>query len=227
MPEGPVKTLVAWSSGKDSAYALWTLRQDPAVEVVGLLTTLNGSVDHVSMHGVRASVLEAQARAARLPLFTVPLPDPCSEEAYRVAVGGAVVGAQARGVDAIAFGDLFLEDVRAYRESHLAATGLAPLFPLWGRPTKPTAHEMIDAGLEAIITCVDTDQLDRSFVGRVFDHALLEDLPTHVDPCAEHGEYHTVVIGGPMFHTRIKVEVGEVIDRERFVFVDVRLQASC
>ncbi len=226
MADGPVRTLLAWSSGKDSAYALWTLRRDPAVEVVGLLTTLNSSVERVSMHAVRASVLEAQARAAGLPLLTVPLPDPCSDEEYQIAMGAALAVAQEREVEAIAFGDLCLEDVRAYRESHLAGTGLVPLFPLWGEPTKALAHQMIDTGLEAIITCVDTDQIGRSFVGRRFDRALLADLPADVDPCGENGEFHTVVIAGPMFQGRLEVEVGEVVDRERFVFVDVRLETS-
>lgn len=203
-----------------------TLGQNPGVEVVGLLTTLNSSVDRVSMHAVRVSVLEAQARAAGLPLLTVPLPDPCTDEEYRVAMGAALAAAQRPGVGAIAFGDLFLEDVRAYRESHLAGTGLAPLFPLWERPTKALAHQMIDAGLEAIITCVDTDQLDRSFVGRSFDLRLLEDLPPDVDACAENGEFHTVVVAGPMFRERLDVELGEVVNRGRFVFIDVSLRTG-
>jgi len=225
MQVGTTKTLVAWSSGKDSAYALWTLKQDPAVEVVGLLTTLNSSVDRVSMHAVRASVLEAQARAAGLPLLTVPLPDPCSDEEYRAAMGAAMMEAKERGVEAIAFGDLFLEDVRAYRESHLSGTGLEPLFPLWGQPTEFAAHHMISAGLRAIATCVASEQLDHSFAGRHFDHALLEDLPANVDPCGENGEFHTVVIAGPCFERDLDVEVGAVVERGRFAFADVRLRA--
>ncbi len=222
----PKKTLLSWSSGKDSAYALWTARQDPGLEVVGLLTTLNSSVDRVSMHAVRRSVLEAQARAAGLPLLAVPLPDPCSDEEYRAVMTRAVEEARGTGVEAIAFGDLFLADVRAYREAHLAGTGIVPLFPLWERPTLALAHEMIAAGLKAIMTCVDTEQLDRSFLGRTFDRALLADLPPGVDPCAENGEFHTVAIAGPMFQAPLDVEVGEVVDQGRFLFVDVALRAT-
>jgi len=216
-----MKTLLAWSSGKDSAYALHVLRQRPDIDVVGLLTTLNSSVNRVSMHGVHESVLEAQARACRLPLREVLLPDPCSDEDYQAAMAEAVAEAREQGVEAIAFGDLFLTDVRAYRERQLAGTGIRPLFPLWGRPTASLAKEMIEAGLEAVITCVDTDQLDRSFVGRLYDRQLLEDLPASVDPCGENGEFHTVAAAGPMFHKRLDVRVGEVVNRGRFVFVDV------
>ena len=219
----PRKTLLAWSSGKDSAYALWTLRQDPTVEVAGLLTTLNSSVDRVSMHAVRRTLLEAQAEAAGLPLITVPLPDPCSDEEYQAVMSQVIADARAQGVEAMSFGDLFLRDVRAYRETQLAGTGITPLFPLWDRPTPLLAEEMIAAGLEAVITCVDTHQLDRSFLGRCFDRALLADLPPGVDPCAENGEFHTVAIAGPMFRQRLQVEVGDVVEKERFVFVDVRL----
>jgi uncharacterized protein (TIGR00290 family) len=216
-----MKTLLAWSSGKDSAYALHVLRQRPDIEVVGLLTTLNSSVNRVSMHGVHESVLEAQAWACRLPLRKVLLPDPCSDEDYQAAMAKAVAEAREQGVEAIAFGDLFLTDVRAYRERQLAGTGMRPLFPLWGRPTTSLAKEMIEAGLEAIITCIDTNQLDRNFVGRLYDRQLLEDLPASVDPCGENGEFHTVAVAGPMFHKRLDVRVGEVVDRGRFVFVDV------
>ncbi len=224
MTKRPMKTLLAWSSGKDSAYALCVLQKNPEVEVVGLLTTLNSSVNRVSMHGVRASVLEAQARACELPLYGVPLPDPCSNEDYQQAMSETVKRARHKGVEAIAFGDLYLADVRAYREAHLAGTGIAPLFPLWGRPTSSLAEEIIAAGLEAIITCVDTAQLDRSFLGRAFDRKLLRDLPATVDPCAERGEFHSLTIAGPMFSHRLDVEVGEVVERDRFMFVDVDLR---
>jgi uncharacterized protein (TIGR00290 family) len=176
------------------------------------------------MHAVRRSLLEAQAEAVGLPLFTVPLPDPCSDEAYRAAMSRAVEDARSRGVRAMAYGDLFLEDVRGYREAEHAGTDIAPLFPLWGRPTPVLAREMVDAGLEAIVTCVDTDQLDRSFLGRTFDHAFLDELPEGVDPCAENGQFHTVTIAGPMFAHRLEVEVGAVVDQGRFVFVDVVLR---
>jgi uncharacterized protein (TIGR00290 family) len=218
------KTLLAWSSGKDSAYALWTLRQRPDIETVGLLTTLNGDANRVSMHAVQEVVLEAQARACRLPLFKVPLPDPCSDEQYRAAMSVAIDEARERKVQAVAFGDLFLADVRAYREAQLSGTGLTPLFPLWGRPTAALARKMIDNGMEAIVTCVDTEQLDARFAGRSFDRSLLEDLPEGVDPCAENGEFHTVAIAGPMFYERVGVDVGDVVDRGRFVFVDVSLR---
>lgn len=221
-----MRTLLAWSSGKDSAYALWTLRQSTDVEVVGLFTTLNRSADRVSMHGVRESVLEAQAQACGLPLLKVPLPDPCSDEDYKAAMSVAIDQARAQGVEAVAFGDLFLADVRAYREAQLAPTGLIPLFPLWERPTAELAREMIDAGLQAVITCVDTDQLGRRFVGRSFDRGLLEDLPASVDPCAENGEFHTVAIAGPMFSRPLSVEPGEVVAHGRFVFADVRLKGK-
>jgi uncharacterized protein (TIGR00290 family) len=225
MTEIPVtKTLLAWSSGKDSAYALRVLRSDPTVEVVGLRTTLNSSVERVNMHGVSLSVLRAQAEACALPLRTVMLPDPCSDEEYRAIMGEVVRCAREGGAEAMAFGDLFLPDVRAYREQQLAGTGITPLFPLWGRPTAELAFEMIDAGMEAIITCVDTEQLDRSFVGRRFDRALLADLPPGVDPCAENGEFHSLAIAGPMFSHRLDVQVGEVVDRGRFVFADVVLR---
>ena len=221
-----IRTLLAWSSGKDSAYALWALRQLPGIEMVGLLTTLNSAVGRVSMHGVRESVLEAQARACRLPLLKVPLPDPCTDEQYRAAMTEAMGEARGQGVEAVACGDLFLADVRAYREAQLAGTGLAPLFPLWGRPTPLLAKEMINAGLEAIITCVDTNQIDGSFVGRFFDHQLLEDLPETVDPWAENGEFHTLAVAGPMFRERLDVELGEVVDRGRFPFADVTLRGG-
>ncbi len=219
------KTVLSWSSGKDSAYALWVLRQRPDLEVVGLLTTLNDLVKRVSLHGVRDSVLEAQARACGLPLLRVPLPDPCGDEEYRAAMTHAVDELHGRGVEAIAFGDLFLAEVRAYREAHLAGTGITPLFPLWGRPTSTLAREMLDAGVEAIITCVDTERLDSSFAGRFFDRRLLEDLPPSVDPCAENGEFHTVAIAGPMFQRALQVELGEVVVRDRFVFADVSLSS--
>ena len=223
MGERRRKTLLAWSSGKDSAYALWVLRQLPDIEVVGLLTTLNSSASRVSMHGVHESVLEAQAEACRLPLLKVPLPDPCSDEAYRAAMAEVIDEVRQQGVQAIAFGDLFLTDVRAYREAQLAGTGIRPLFPLWGRPTSTLASEMIEAGLAAIISCVDTEQLDAGFVGRSFDPQLLEDLPASIDPCAENGEFHTVAVAGPMFYEPLEVRVGDVVDRERFVFAEVTL----
>jgi uncharacterized protein (TIGR00290 family) len=220
----PTKTLLAWSSGKDSAYAVWELQRQPEIELAGLLTTTNSSVGRVSMHAVRESVLEAQARAAGLPPIKVPLPDPCTDEEYRAAMAVAIDEALRNEVRAIAFGDLFLEDVRAYRLAQFAETGLTPLFPLWGRPTAALAREMVEKGVEAILTCVDTEQLDKRFVGRTFDLDLLADLPEGVDPCGENGEFHSVAVAGPMFTERLDVEVGGLVDKGRFVWVDVLLR---
>lgn len=222
----PRKTILAWSSGKDSAYALWLMKQDPTVELVALLTTLNGPVDRVAMHGVHSSVLEAQADAAGLPLIKMPLPDPCSNEEYEAIMEEVIQIARAQGVEFMAFGDLFLTEVRAYREAQLSGTGISPLFPLWERPTSQFARQLVDEGFEAIITCVDTEQLDRSFVGRRYDHDLLDQLPPTVDPCAENGEFHSLAIAGPMFDRPLDVLVGEIVDKGRFVWVDVKLRAA-
>jgi uncharacterized protein (TIGR00290 family) len=213
--------LLAWSSGKDSAWTLHALRQRPDVEVVGLLTTLSQAHDRVAMHAVRRSLLEAQARAAALPLTVVGIPSPCSNEEYERAMGEAVAAARARGVRGIAFGDLFLEDVRRYRERQMAGTGLTLLFPLWGRPTPALAREMLAGGLRARITCVDPRALPATFAGRAFDEALLRDLPAGVDPCGENGEFHTFAWDGPMFDGPVRVRGGEVVERDGFVFADL------
>ncbi len=216
------RALLSWSSGKDAAWALHTLRQSGAVEVAGLLTTLNAAFDRVAMHAVRRALLEAQAEAAGLPLLQVPLPWPCSNAEYEAALGLALAEARETwGVTHIAFGDLFLEEVRAYRERQLAGTGLTPLFPLWGLPTDTLAREMIAGGLEARLTCVDPRRLPTSFAGRAFDAALLRDLPPDVDPCGEGGEFHTFAHGGPMFSRSIPTTAGEVVTRDGFVFADL------
>jgi uncharacterized protein (TIGR00290 family) len=217
----PRRVLLSWSSGKDAAYALHRLRADPAVEVAGLLTTLNSAFDRVAMHGVRAELLEAQAQAAGLPLWTVPLPWPCSNEAYEAAMASACAQAVAEGITAVAFGDLFLEDVRAYREARLAGTGLAPLFPLWGDDTARLAREMVASGLKATLVCVDPQALDGRFAGRTFDGALLAELPPGVDPCGERGEFHTFAWDGPMFRHPVAVTPGETVTRDGFVFADL------
>ena len=214
------RVLLSWSSGKDSAWALYLLRRDPAVEVAGLLTTINAEFDRVAMHGTRRSVLEAQAAAAGLPLWVVPLPWPCSNEVYEQRMAEACKRAIDEGVDAIALGDLFLEDIRAYRERQLAPTGLEPLFPLWQIPTDELARTMIAGGLRARLTCVDTKQLPGSFAGREFDEALLRDLPAETDPCGERGEFHTCVYSGPIFSGQIDLEAVEIVDRDGFVFAD-------
>jgi uncharacterized protein (TIGR00290 family) len=212
---------VSWSSGKDSTFALAAARADPELEVVGLLTTLNRNADRVAMHAVRRELLEAQAAALGLPLHQVGLPWPCSNEEYERLMADAVVAARSAGVSRMVFGDLFLADVRSYREGALAATGIEPVFPLWGRPTGELAAEMIEQGVRATLTCVDPRQLASSFAGRTFDDELLADLPDHVDPCGENGEFHTFVSGGPGFAAPLEVRVGEVVERDGFVFADV------
>lgn len=214
------RVLVSWSSGKDSAWMLHELRQAGGCEIVGLLTTVNSEFDRVAMHGTRRAVLEAQARAAGVPLWVVPLPWPCSNEIYEERMKAACERARAEGVEAIAFGDLFLEDIRAYREKQLAPTGLEPLFPLWLRDTRELAREMIAGGLRARLTCVDTKQLPASLAGREFDEALLSELPSAADPCGERGEFHTCVYAGPMFSQPLPLEPGEVVERDGFAFAD-------
>ena len=218
------RVLLSWSSGKDSAWALHRLRADPEVEIVGLLTSVNETASRVAMHAVRETLLEAQAAAVGLPLTKVYIPQPCSNAEYEAAMGAAVAEARQAGVTHMAFGDLFLEDIRAYREEKLAGSGIEPLFPLWGLPSDELAREMVDAGLRAVLTCVDPRQLDPSFAGRIYDASLLADLPEGVDPCGERGEMHSFAFAGPMFAEPIAVEVGETVERDGFVFADV-LQA--
>jgi uncharacterized protein (TIGR00290 family) len=214
------RVLLSWSSGKDCAWALHVLRQQPDIDVVGLLTTLNAEFDRVAMHGTRRSMLEAQAEAAGLPLWTVPLPWPCSNEVYEQRMAEACGRAVRERIEAIAFGDLFLRDVREYRERQLAGTGLEPLFPLWEIPTDELARTMIAGGLRAKLVCVDSRQLPASFAGRNFDADLLRDLPAQVDPCGERGEFHSCVYDGPMFTKPIELESGEIVDRDGFIFAD-------
>ena len=218
--------LISWSSGKDSAWALHVLRHDPEIEICGLLTTINAEFQRVAMHATRCSVLEAQARAVGLPLWPVPLPWPCSNETYEIRMSEVCTRAVAERIDGVAFGDLYLEDVRAYREKQLAATGLEPLFPLWGMPTAELAREMIAGGLRARLTCVDPRVLPAAFAGREFDEAFLRDLPPPVDPCAERGEFHTCACAGPMFAEPLSLVPGEVVSRDRFVFADFELLKS-
>jgi uncharacterized protein (TIGR00290 family) len=215
------RVLLAWSSGKDSAFALHVLRESEDVEVVELLTTVNETHDRVAMHAVRRTLLEAQAAAAGLPLTVVRIPHPCPDVAYEAAMGRALEEARARGIVGVAFGDLFLEDIRRYREQQMAGTGMRLVFPLWGRPTAALAREMIEAGLKARITCVDPRVLAGSFAGREFDRRLLEDLLPGVDPCGENGEFHTFAWDGPMFGRPVPVRGGEVVTREGFVFADL------
>jgi uncharacterized protein (TIGR00290 family) len=216
-----MKTLVSWSSGKDSAWMLHVLKQDRRVEIGALLTTMNDEFDRVAMHAVRRRLLEEQAHAAGIPLWTVPLPWPCTNDDYETRMRTAVSKAVADGFTHVAFGDLFLEDVRRYREDRLAGTGLTPMFPIWGIPTDRLALEMIDGGLRAVLTCVNPIHLDRSFAGRQFDRSLLADLPSGIDPCGERGEFHSFAYDGPMFNHPVAVTPGEVVDRDGFVFADM------
>ena len=214
------RVLLSWSSGKDSAWTLHVLRQRGDCEIVGLLTTVNSHFDRVAMHGTRRSVLEAQARAADLPLWAVSLPWPCSNDIYEERMRDACDRAIREKVDTIAFGDLFLRDIRAYREKQLAGTGLEPLFPLWDIPTALLAREMLSGGLRAKLTCVDTKQLAESYVGSDFNSQLLSELPATVDPCGERGEFHTCVYAGPMFTKSLQLEKGETVLRDEFAYTD-------
>jgi uncharacterized protein (TIGR00290 family) len=215
------RVVLSWSSGKDSAWMLHRLRRAGAVEIVGLLTTVTEAYARVSMHAVREGLLAAQAEAASLPLYRVPIPDPCPNDTYEAAMAAAIARIKADGADAVAFGDLFLEGVRRYREERLAGSGLSPLFPLWGADTARLAREMVAGGLEATVTCVDPKALDARFCGRRFDAAFLADLPAGVDACGENGEFHSFAHGGPMFAYPIPVRVGETVARDGFVFTDL------
>jgi uncharacterized protein (TIGR00290 family) len=220
------KTLLSWSTGKDSAWALYRLRHDPEVEPVGLVTTVNALFGRVAMHGVRGELLSEQAAAAGLPLFVLPIPQPCPNEVYQRIMAEFIAGQVAAGVEAMAFGDLFLEDVRRYREQALAGSGMRALFPLWGLDTALLAREMIGAGLAAYLSCLDPNKLPPRFAGRRYDADLLAELPTGVDPCGENGEFHTFAYAGPMFERSLAVAVGEVVSRDGFVFCDLRSSTS-
>ena len=215
-----MKTWLAWSSGKDSAWALSVMRRRSESEVAALLTTVNRTHRRVAMHGVRESLVEAQAAAAGLPLVSVPIPSPCTNPEYERAMAAAMEQARSENVTHIAFGDLFLEDVRRYREENLRKCGMTPLFPLWGIPTDQLARDMLAGGLRAYISCVDPRKLDASFAGREWNPALLATLPPGVDPCGENGEFHTFAFAGPMFRTPVLIEPGEVVKRDGFVFAD-------
>ena len=217
----PRRILLSWSSGKDSAWSLHVLRSDPRFEVCGLLTTVNETHERVAMHGVRERLLEAQARAAGLPLRRVALPHPCSNEEYERRMSAALEPVLADGITGVAFGDLFLEDIRRYRESRSAEVGLEAHFPIWGLDTAELSEAMLDAGLEAVLTCVDPRQVPAELAGRSYDRALLADLPAGADPCGENGEFHTFCHAGPMFDAPVPVVPGERVEREGFVFADL------
>jgi uncharacterized protein (TIGR00290 family) len=215
------RILLSWSSGKDSAWSLHILRQRGEYEVVGLLTTFNEAADRVAMHAVRRELVEQQAVATGLPLWAVPLPWPCSNEQYESLMAETCAKATVEGIEGIAFGDLFLEDVRAYRERQMRKTGLEPIFPVWGLPTHDLAQTMIASGMRAKLTCIDTGKLDRGFAGCEFDEAFLSALPDDVDPCGERGEFHSFVYEGPMLNAALPVSVGETVVRDQFVFADL------
>ena len=215
------KCLVSWSSGKDSAWMVHALRTEGTLPLGGVLTTINEPAQRVAMHAVRVSLLQAQADALGLPLWALPIPSPCSNDEYERAMTGAIQRAVADGFTHMAFGDLFLEDIRRYREERLAGTGLTPVFPLFGLDTTRLAREMVAGGLRARVTCLDPRVLDRNFAGRDFDAALLSELPPGIDPCGERGEFHTFAYAGPMFDRTIPVEAGEIVERDGFVFADL------
>jgi uncharacterized protein (TIGR00290 family) len=215
------KAVVSWSSGKDSALALHEMQRTGDVEVVGILTTVTSVFERVSMHGVRESLLDRQTEALGLRGWKVPIPSPCPNEVYEREMARVLGEIRQLGVSAVVFGDLFLEDIRRYREAKLAEVGMQGLFPLWGRRTDRLAREMIDVGIRATLTCIDPRKLDRAFAGRSFDGALLEALPEGVDPCGENGEFHTFASDSPSFRSPISFAVGEVVDRDGFVFADL------
>ena len=214
------KVLLAWSSGKDSAWTLHVLRQQ-GIEAAAILTTINQAADRIAMHGVRRSLLEAQSEAIGIPVWKIPLPWPCTNADYERRMEEACSRAVGDGFDRIAFGDLFLEDIRAYRERQLAGTGLTPMFPLWGLPTGRLARDMMAGGLRARLSCIDAKVLDPAFAGREFDRKLLEDLPPKTDPCGENGEFHTFVYDGPMFRYPLRVAGGETRHVDGFVYADL------
>ena len=215
------KALIAWSSGKDSAWALHEVRRAGEFEIAGALTTVTEIFDRVSMHGVRAELLRAQLEAARLVPTIVRIPFPCPNEIYEARMGAAMKDASAAGVTHVIFGDLFLEDIRAYREAQLARIGIEAVFPLWQKPTGALAKEMIEGGLRAHLVCVDCSKLPANFAGRKFDRTLLADLPHGIDPCGENGEFHTFVSAGPMIAAEVAVRVGETVERDGFAFADL------
>jgi uncharacterized protein (TIGR00290 family) len=214
-------TLLSWSSGKDSAWSLHLLRQSPEYEVVGLLTTFNRAANRLAMHGVRRALVQAQSEAAGIPLWEVDLPWPCSNDDYESAMLATCKKAVESGIECVAFGDLFLTDIREYREKQLRNTGLQPIFPVWGIRTRELAQQMIASGLRARLACIDTKQISASFAGRDFDAQLLSELPASADPCGENGEFHSFVYAGPMFNKPIPVEVGEIVTRDQFVYADL------
>ena len=220
------RTLLSWSSGKDSAWSLHLLRQQNECEIVGLLTTFNQAANRVAMHAVRRSLVEAQAKAAGIPLWDVDLPWPCSNPDYECIMTETCKAAVQAGIECIAFGDLFLTDIRAYREKQLENSGLQPIFPVWDMPTRELARSMIKSGMHAKLTCVDPKLCAPELVGREFNEQLLSEFSPNIDPCGENGEFHTFAYAGPMFRHNLSVEVGEIVSRDGFVFADLSLSQN-
>ncbi len=217
------KTLLSWSTGKDSAWALHLLQQDLGVELVGLFAVMNQKYNRVSMHATRLELLERQANAVGLPLQTVNLPDPCTKEQCEEIMRHFVLVSAAKGIECMAFGDLFLEDVRKYRENQLKGTGIEPVFPLWAIPTRELVEHMLSAGLVAYVSCVDLKKLPSCLAGRKWSRELIAELPQDCDPCGENGELHTVVVGGPMFQAPLPIRVGNIVQRNGFAYADIIL----
>jgi len=215
------KVLLSWSSGKDSAWTLWQLQQDPEIEVLGLFSTVNEEFDRVAMHAVRVELVKQQAAAADLPVEIIKIPYPCSNKAYALVMTEFIETVKKRQIDAIAFGDLFLEDIRDYRINNLKNSGIEPIFPLWGEATNQLAVRMITAGLRARITCIDPKVLSKDFAGHEYDQRFIDKLPPNVDACGEYGEFHSFAYAGPMFKHEIKIKIGETVERDNFVFTDL------
>jgi uncharacterized protein (TIGR00290 family) len=215
------KTLLSWSSGKDSAWVLHLLRQNTGIKILGLFTVINQKYNRVSMHATRLEMLEQQANAVGMPLHTINLPDPCTNEQYDAVMRHFVMESVSNGIECMAFGDLFLEDIRKYRENQLKGTGIEPIFPLWKIPTAELAEQMLSAGIEAYVSSVDLKRLPSHFAGRKWSRNLLKELPQDCDPCGENGEIHTVVVGGPMFTKSIPIKIGEIVERNGFAYADI------
>lgn len=218
------RTLLSWSSGKDSAWTLHQLQADPEIDLRGLFCTVNSKFNRVAMHAVRLELLQQQAAHLGLPLQVIEIPYPCSNEQYAEIMTSFVEGARGEKIEQFAFGDLFLEDIRSYREEKLSGTGISPVFPIWAIPTDQLAREMIASGLRAVITCVDPKQLPQEFIGREYNLEFLDDLPDGVDPCGENGEFHSFVFAGPMFRKPLQINLGEIVHRDGFIFIDVTAQ---
>ncbi|MEB8432165.1 adenine nucleotide alpha hydrolase [Cocleimonas sp. KMM 6892] len=215
------KILLSWSSGKDSAWALQQLLQNPNVEVVGLFSTINKDADRVAMHGVRVELLEAQAASIGIPLEIIEIPDPCSNNDYETIMSDFIEAAKKKHIECIAFGDLYLEDIRRYREQQLAGTGIEAIFPIWGLDTDNLSRILLDNGIKAVISCVDSKQLSEDFVGRRYNTSFLQDLPETADPCGENGEFHSYVYDAPMFKHAIEITLGKTFKKDPFVYIDV------